>query len=134
MNAMNAFEYAAKHKMRFQTPMGGITVEDCFGLPLTSVRGISLESVSATVLEENSPRKSLVSASTTDTTLVDMKIEVLTAIIDSKKAEAKAKLDAKAKADRIVKIKEALAEKDLQAIASASKESLESELKALMES
>lgn len=45
MSIENLFEQAVRSKLRFDSPKGPLTVEDLYDLPLTSERGVSLDSV-----------------------------------------------------------------------------------------
>jgi len=129
----NPFAYAAQNKLRFASPRGDLTAEDLFDLPLTSARGISLDSISTTVLEEQAatPRKSLVVKETTTNVAADVKVAIIEHIVAYKQELAVAKEGLKAKQARIAKIEEALLAKDDKALTKASKKDLEAELAAL---
>jgi len=124
------FAYSTQNKLRFASPRGDLTAEDLFDLPLTSARGISLDSISTTVLEEKAatPRKSLVVKETTTNIDADVKIAIIEYIVAYKQELASAKEGLKAKQARILKVEEALLAKDEKALTKASKKELEAEL------
>jgi len=124
------FAYSAQHKLRFASPRGELTDEDLFDLPLTSTRGISLDSISTTVLEEQAaaPRKSLVIKETTTNVAADVKVAIIEYVVAYKQELASAKEGLKAKQARIAKVEEALLAKDEKALTKASRKELEAEL------
>lgn len=91
----NIFAEATRKKVRFATNVGNISVEDLWDLPLTTTKrdGIDLDTVSQIVLDEQegSKRKSLVNPRSEKNSLLDLKVEILTFIIDVKTKEKEAK-------------------------------------------
>lgn len=133
MKRVEAVEYAAVNKVRFNTPVGSITFEDLYQLPMTKDRGLSLDSVSQEVLSDksNSPKASLVSKPSKIDIETEVKIMLLEMAIEYRSKETdKAIVEAKNKA-RVAKIKELLLLKDNKADSKLSREALEKELASL---
>lgn len=129
---MNIFERAAREKLRFESPIGDLTAEQLWDLPLTSkserpnldsmARGVFAELKS---LEEGSfvdikpdPRK----------TAMELRLEILKHVIASS-LEAKAAAEkASENAERKRKLLAALASKEEAELTGMSKEEIEAEI------
>lgn len=110
---MDLFERAVREKTRFNFK-GSISAEDLWDLPLESLDSIwcSLESEL-----EKLPKKSLLQTSTKQRDEIEFKQEIIKHIVETKKAEAEAKSQAKemsAKKQMILGIIEAKKNEDLK--------------------
>ena len=135
MKLENCLTYALQNKLRFETPRGQITTEQLFDLPLTSNNGISLDSVSETVLNEQAkaPRKSLVVATNSANNIIaNIKIAILEVAITTRQAKLDAKALAQHNITRIAKLKEALLVKDEKALGKLSRKEMQAELATLV--
>jgi hypothetical protein len=83
------FKTAAKKKFRFESPKGQLTVEDLWDLPLTSVKGVSLNSVAQGIhhkLKDNE-EISFVDTATASNTELSMKLDIVKAVIADRIAD-----------------------------------------------
>lgn len=124
---MNIFEYATRTKMRFETPRQAavINVEDLWDLPLTSSKpnGISLDGVARIIagkLNEHEKMQSFVAPNSNDTAVNDLKIalEIVKHVINVRKEENEAKRAAEEKERQRRRIKELIAQKQDESLAS----------------
>lgn len=122
---MNIFEYATRTKLRFATPRWGISVEDLWDLPLTTSKpgGISLDNVARTIaakLNENEKMQSFVAPNLNDTEMKELKIalEIVKHVINVRKEENEAKRAAEEKERQRRRIKELIAQKQDENLAS----------------
>jgi hypothetical protein len=128
---MDIFEIASRKKFTYPSVVGMLTTEQLWDLPLTSVRGASLDSVARAV---NSDLKSVTEESFVAVKPnpakadLETKLEVVKHIIAVKQDE-RAKADAAAdRADKRRKLAEALASKQDQALAAMSEEEIRKQL------
>lgn len=127
----NIFEQATRQKLRFDTPIGKLSVEDLWDLPLTA-RGSNKASLDALAIElneqlEKGKNKSFVSGAKKDP-VIQLRFDVVKSMIDTRVAENKAKTDQKARETEIAKISETLAKKKDAALEDLSVEALEARL------
>lgn len=111
---MNIFETAARNKIRFQSPMGLLSVEELFDLPLQSKSNRDLDTVAKHIARElkSVTEESFVStASNPAKTENELKLEIVKYVIGVKQAEAAAANEAATKADKKRKLVALLAEK-----------------------
>ncbi len=125
----NIFAQATQTKLRFPSKIGSLSTEDLWDLPLTSPSRTSLDSISTEVLA-SVPTKSLVKKSTSDETY-DLRVGVLSYIIQAKQQSAKDAVKAKETTIRKDQIIEALHEKQIDEIKATSAKDLKRELKQL---
>jgi hypothetical protein len=127
---VNIFAQATRQKLRFDTPIGKLSVEDLWDLPLTA-RGnkASLDSLAIELDEqlEKGKNKSFVSGAKKDP-VVQLRFDIVKNIIDTKVAENKAKTEQKQRETEIAKITDTLAKKKDAALADLSVEALEARL------
>lgn len=99
---MNIFEIAARMKYRF-TYKGQLSVEDLWDLSLEA-----LDTIFKNLNKEikASAEESLLNTKTKQTEETENKIEIIKYIVTTKQAEAKARLDAKAKREKLAKLYE----------------------------
>lgn len=132
---MNIFERASRSKLRFSSPIGDLTTEQVWDLPLTArgdkpnldsiaratnaeLKGIAEESF---VTEVPDPRRDE----------LDLKLEILKHVIASKIAARAAAEKAAATAERKRKLLGALAAKEEAELAGMSREQIEAEIAAI---
>jgi len=124
---MHIFELAAKNKYRFGTSKGSLTVEDLFDLPLTSEKGVSLNSVAKGVNNTLQDSMSVdfvgVNPTVANTLLTNM-LEVVKRVIEIKQAAASTAAEKKAKAEKKQLILELIEKKQTDALAGKSTEEL----------
>ena len=131
----NIFAEATRKKVRFTTNVGNISVEDLWDLPLNTTKkdGIDLDSVSQIVLDEQegSKRKSLINPRSEKNSLIDLKIEILTHIIDVKTQEKEAKELEAVNKEKLEKLKAIREKKQDQSLENLSLEDIDKEIAAL---
>ena len=128
------FELATRRKLRFTSAIGEVTTEQLWDLPLTHKTKVSLDVIAIAVAKDlrdlgdfsfveakPDPRKEVLA----------LQLDILKHVINVKKAEAAAALDASKKAERKQKILEALEKKEGGELESKSKEELLAELNSL---
>lgn len=135
MEAINLFAQATRLKLRFTSPQGDLTVEDLWGLPLTSERPAkaSLNVVAQAI--DNAMGASVSKNFVDDTPAVSpelsLKLDVVKYIIGVKKAENAAKLASDAAKRELETLTAALADKSNEAIKNMSAEELQARITAL---
>jgi len=132
----NIFELASRRKLRFSAPVGRISVEDLWDLPLSVVKTrpgaapMDLDGISAVALQELGMYTNSVSLVNPKPSQgkdeAELRVEVLKHIIGVKQEEAKEARQAAARKAEVTRLKEALASKDEAKVAAMS----ESEIKA----
>lgn len=129
MSELNIFEYAAKHKLRFVSERGLLTVEDLFDVKLSNVSGPSLDKIAIALDEELSKtEKSFVKKVTPQNKELQIKLDIVKHVITVKQEQAEAKVAAEARATQRRILQEAIAKKKLEAIDNADLGALEAEL------
>lgn len=132
----NIFAEATRKKVRFSTGViGDISVEQLWDLPLNTSKDDKpdLDKVSQIVLDEQegSKRKSLVNPRSEKNSLIDLKIEVLTYIIDVKTKEKELKELEIANKEKLEKLKAIREKKQDQSLEGLSLEEIDKEIAAL---
>lgn len=133
----NIFAEATRKKVRFVTNVGNISIEDLWDLKLSGSKSDStdLDKVSQIVLneQEGSKRKSLVNSEDEKQTysLIDLKIEILTFIINVKTEEKKAKELETANKEKLEKLKAIRAKKQDASLEGLSLEEIDKEIASL---
>lgn len=137
----NIFEKATRSKLRFDSPIGKLSVEELWDLPLQTVvpNKPSLDAIALELDERINSRKptTFVKSRSKLTALQvedQLKFEIVTHIIDVIEAENAAKVESKVKESKIAVIKEAIAAKELSNIQSKTLEELQAELAAVQNS
>jgi len=130
---MDLFLEAAKSKMRFDSSIGTLTVEDLFDLPLTSEKKASLNSVGAILVRKikDHEEENLVAVPTPELRAAKMKLDVVKAVIEVKQEENRKAKTLAAKKARRERIMGLLKEKDDQADLKKSRDELLAELDGL---
>ena len=131
---VNVFETASRKKVRFDTHMGQLTVEDLWDLPLTSKTGrLNLDDMAREFhgRMEATAATSFVETSTNTDEAAELGFTLVKHVIDVKIIENKANKDAKAKADERKKLLGILSNKKDEELEGLSVEEIEERLKAL---
>ena len=121
------FELASRLKLRFATVRGLITAEDLWDLPLTAKSGFSLDYIARAVNAElkESNEESFVATPSTGDKAMELRLDILKAVIKHRQDEAEAtrtRVEKKARKDKIASI---LAQKKDDVLGSQSVEELE---------
>ena len=130
------FEKATRQKLRFETNIGTLTVEDLWDLPLTTTKknNTSLDEVARDIHKkrEDIPSVSFVTTvKSPETATLDLKLEIVKYIIAVKLEEnSKAAIDKKNK-DRKAALLEALDKRKNQQLDNMSEEEILKELNSL---
>lgn len=129
------FHYALRNKLRFKVQRGTITTEQLWDLPLNSRTGDSLESVARDLYAEISslPAVPFTTTAPVTQTHAERRLEVVKAVIADKQKEASARAEATLRAQEVERLRDALAQKKGEALASMSIEEIEARLKELRE-
>jgi hypothetical protein len=118
----NMFEYATRNKLRFDSSVGAISVEDLWDLPLTSTRNAAtLDSVARTIsreLKDETEESFVVTSANRKKKLLENKLDIVKHIIQVKLAEAEATRSRAARSEEKKKLLEILAEKETQSLVS----------------
>jgi len=131
---VNVFEVASRKKVRFDTHMGQLTVEDLWDLPLTSKTGrLNLDDMAREFhgRMEATAATSFVETATNVDEAAELGFTLVKHVIDVKIVENKAHKDAKAKADERKKLLGILSNKKDEELEGLSVEEIEERLKAL---
>lgn len=127
-NSAALFESASRLKLRFDSKVGQLSVEDLWDLPLTSNTKANLDAIAIDLNRQlQGTEESFVSTGTKNVVL-ELKFEIVKHIIGVRVAENQAKVDERAKAERKEKLQEILAQKKNEGLAALSVEELEAEL------
>lgn len=133
---IDIFEYAARNKLRFPSPVGQLTAEQLWDLPLTTTKD-GRGSLDGTARAISAELRSITEDSFVEVrpnpnkAPLETALEVVKHVIATKQAEAKAEQDKKDRAQKREKLLEALADRENEEIKSKSKEELLAELQAL---
>ncbi len=134
--SMNIFEYATRHKLRFTSPRGELSVEQLWDVPLRSRDGFDLDTVAkaaSKVLKTVSEESFVETTKTQMNTRCEMALEVVKHIIAVKLAEenaAKKRAEKKAEKEELLRI---LAEKQKGALSALSEQEIQKRIAALDE-
>lgn len=130
---MNIFEKAARTKLRFETTMGQLTVEQLWDLPLTT-RTLGKSSLDGVARAVHSELKSLeegsfvVVAPDPRKAAMELRLEILKFVIADKMAVKAEQEKAAANAERKQKLLRALSAKEESTLVGMSKEEIEAEI------
>lgn len=128
---MSHIENAVRKGYRYKSPVGVLTTEDLFQLPLTSKTGASLDGLARSVNNEikAAGEESFVSTGTSPALMeLKAKLEVIKVVIAYKEAENEAKRDAKAAESQRAVILEAISKRKQSDLEGKSLAELEAEL------
>ena len=131
---INLFEVASRKKLRFDNPNGGqLSVEDLWDLPLTSENKASLDKIAVALFRKlrDTQEMSFVTETTTTDTTTQLKFDIVRHVIETRKAENAAKLEASAKDARKKELQEALRQARAGELANKTPEQIEAMLAAL---
>lgn len=124
---LNIFAVAARKKLRFASTKGLLSTEQLWDLPLTSRDGVSLDAIAIAIDEEIQalPKKSFVaSKANTGKAELELRLEILKHIIDTKETEAASKAKAASNAQEIEQLTNLLEAKQLDELKGLSKEEI----------
>lgn len=130
---VNVFEQASRQKLRFDTPIGKLPVEDLWDLPLTHANAtrVTLDTIAVALHKKlEGTGESFVKNAKKDA-VVQLQFDVVISIIETRQAEIKAKTKAKQVESEIAKISDAIAKKQDAALEGMSVEALEARLREL---
>lgn len=129
------FEKATRLKLRFDTARGLLTVEDLWDLPLQTTRanGVSLDQIAIALHRQakDATTLSFVDERTTGDQVLDLKLEIVKAVIATKKAEGAAAALAAGKRERKQKLLELIAQKQDAQLVEKSVEELQAMVEGL---
>ena len=111
MTEVNIYKIAAQEQLRFQSQKGLLAVEDLFKLPLTSVRGDSLNSIAVSInrdLKALGEESFVASTTTPQQAKLKMKLNIVKDVIATVQDANAEALNAKKKADTKKKLLQAL--------------------------
>lgn len=108
------YKEATKRKLRFETPIGYLTVEQLWELPLHSKTKVDLNDVAVTVNQELKPTDDFVGLSTNINETAELKMSIVKDIIADKKADMVAKATANKKAEELSKLDELIKQKEIE--------------------
>jgi uncharacterized protein YjiS (DUF1127 family) len=133
---MDIFERAARAKLRFSSAVGDLITEQLFDLPLKAKRA-SAADLDSVAKDVSRALKAMTEESFVDEkpdarrTELELMMEVVKHVIESKKADIARAEKAAATLERKRKLFDALAQKDDQALAGMTREQIEAEIAAL---
>jgi len=133
---MTLFELATRLKLRFDTQRGQITIEDLWDLPLTTTgSNVNLDDVAMALNREikESQEESFVVKKTKANNVLELKLDIVKHIIDTRLAENEAALSDKLRKQEIEKLQDILAEKEDETLKNKSTAALRKRLKELQE-
>lgn len=131
---MNIFEQATRMRIRFETSVGHISVEDLWSLPLTNQHSKANLDEIAIGLDralKDAGTTSFVKPSTTSNARLQLSFDIVKHIIDVKVAERDAAETRQANADKKQRLLSILESKELEALSSKSVDELRAEINAL---
>jgi hypothetical protein len=121
----NLYKYAAQNKLRFPTRKGNLSVEDLFML---SPEDLDSLYKALTAERKNTSEESLLNAANPANEALDVRIELVRDVFNTKKAEQAKRVADRANAaktrEKIQNLKNALAAKENEALASKSADEL----------
>lgn len=128
---MNMFEKATKQKLRFSSPMGQLSVEDVWDLPLKHRTKFDLDTLAKSINRQikEHEEESFVTAPTMANTTLRTKLDIVKYIIEVRMTEAETRAKAAEKRDRNARIMEILERKQNQKLEDMD----EAELRSLLE-
>lgn len=134
--ATNIFEYATRHKIRFASPRGELSIEQLWDVPLRSTDGFNLDAVAKSAnkaLKDISEESFVETAKTTAHSRVGLVLDVVKRVIDVKLADEEAALTRAANKVKKGKLIEILSEKQAGKLSQLSEKELQRQLDELGE-
>lgn len=129
---MDEFLEGSRRKLRFDSTVGQLAIEDLWDLPLTSAKGVSLDRLAVGLSKRlREGTESFVEAETQLNEELTLRFNIVKQIIDIRLAERDAAKAAKEKAEKKQKILAILERKQDMALENASAEELQSILTTL---
>lgn len=132
---MNIFERASRNKLRFDSRVGPLTVEQLWDLPLVSGKGtLSLNEVGMLVQRaiKSVETESLVETRpNVEAIQLELRLDIIKHVIASKQADAEATAKRAANIEKRSKLLNALADAENRELAGKSREELLKELEAI---
>lgn len=123
---VNLFEQATRQKLRFNTQVGQLTVEDLWTLPLTSNTGkVNLDSIAVELNKQLKGTEESFVNNTKKNTLVQLQFDVVKHILETRVAENTAKTQAAQRKAQNDKIDELIAQKQEESLRNLSIEELQ---------
>ncbi len=124
------FKKAAKLKVRFTTPIGILSAEDLFDLPLQHSSAFSLDDLAKSLnkLLKASEEESFVTETTTASLGAKLMFDIVIEVIKVKKDDRDTALAAKDRREKKQKLLELIANKDSEDLAGKSREDLQAML------
>lgn len=130
-NTETMFEAASRLKLRFDSKVGQLSVEDLWDLPLTSATKANLDAIAVDLNRQlKGTEESFVSTGTKNAVL-ELKFEIVKYIITTRVGENQAKLDERARAERKAQIATLIEQKKTEGLAALTVEQLEELAKTL---
>jgi hypothetical protein len=127
------FEKASRMKLRFDTAVGAITVEDLWDLPLTSNRTTSLDDVARSLHQQikDETEVSFVTTASTASAKLQLGFDIVKHIIDVRLAEREAETVRAQNREKKQKLLSLIAEKEDEGLKQSSVEELRAMAEAL---
>lgn len=127
------FEKASRMKLRFDTAVGAITVEDLWDLPLTSNRTTSLDDVARSLHQQikDETEVSFVTTASTASAKLQLGFDIVKHIIDVRLAEREAETLRAQNREKKQKLLSLIAEKEDEGLKQSSVEELRAMAEAL---
>ena len=130
-NTETLFEAASRQKLRFDSKVGQLSVEDLWDLPLTSATKANLDQIAVDLNRQlKGTEESFVSTGKKNTVL-ELKFEIVKHIIGVRVAENQAKVDLRERAARKEQIETLIEEKKSEGLKALSLDELEALAKTL---
>lgn len=132
-SAVTLFEKASREKLRFDSTVGYLSVEDLWDLPLTSERKANLDDLAKALAKQvkDSEVESFVVKTTKANETLQLKFDIVKHVIEVRLAEneaVKVRREAREKKDRLLEL---IAKKQDENLASKSVEELQQMVEAL---
>jgi len=115
---MSMFEKASRMKLRFNTPVGRVSVEDLWEMPLENPKGADLDKLAISLnkaIKDNN-ETSFVKKKSLSNTVLDLKFDIVKYIITVKIEEAEARVNAAASKTQLDKLDRLIEQKENEAL------------------
>jgi hypothetical protein len=125
------FQKASELKLRFSTPIGSLSTEDLWDLPLTSDKGkVNLNDIAKDLYKQvqDSGTPDFVSGATKTEDVLQLKFDIVKCVIDEKKKVRDAAAKARERKETIQQLQGIVARKKDQELEGASLEELEAKI------
>lgn len=132
MTEVNMFEVASRTKMRFESPMGALTVEDLWDLPLTHRSRFDLDTLARNINRQvkDAEEESFVVQRSSASSKLKLQFDIVKHVIDVKLEERDAAKVKKEEAEKRQRVMEILERRKDEKLETMSDEELEAMLKA----